>query len=138
MQTGNADRSGELESNRYKEAGTLISICTPPIIDKTIAEVFLHLLAVSVKEFFAWHLLPGLLLLLPRAISDVFSFGRCAMCRSEMPLARRAALCKRCISISNAESLLPAEKEVLYLDKYISLVLARKGKNKGRQSDNKL
>ena len=26
MQAGNADRSGELENNRYKEAGTLISM----------------------------------------------------------------------------------------------------------------
>ncbi len=48
-----------------------------------------------------------------------------------MPLARRTALCKRCISLLNADSLLPAEKDILYSDKYISPVSARKGKNKG-------
>lgn len=52
MQTGNADRSGELESNRYKEAGTLIFICTPPCMGKTIAAVFLRLSGVSVREFY--------------------------------------------------------------------------------------
>ncbi len=59
-------------------------------------------------------------------------FGRWLMCRSEMPFARRTALCKRCISLSNAEGLLPTEKEVLYSDKHSSLVSARKGKNKGK------
>ena len=57
MQAGNADRSGELESNRYKETGNLISICTPPCMDNTIAAVFLHLSAVSVKGFLSYLLL---------------------------------------------------------------------------------
>ena len=35
MQAGNADRSGELESNRYKETGNLISIYMPPYMGKT-------------------------------------------------------------------------------------------------------
>ncbi len=34
--------------------------------------------------------------------------------------------------LSNAEGLLPAEKEVLYSEKHISPVSARKGKNKGK------
>ena len=42
MQAGNADRSRELESNRYKETGKLISICMPPCMGKTIAAVFLE------------------------------------------------------------------------------------------------
>ncbi len=76
MQTGNADRSGEFENNRYKEAGNLISICTPPCMGKTIAAVFLCLSAVSVKGFLAWLLLSALLLQLPEPVSDALSFGR--------------------------------------------------------------
>ena len=45
------DRSGKLENNRFKEAGTLISICTPPCMGKTIAAVFLNI-RMSRK---AWH-----------------------------------------------------------------------------------
>ena len=45
VQAGNADKSGEFESYRYKEAGNLISTCTPPCMDKTIAAVFLRLSA---------------------------------------------------------------------------------------------
>lgn len=44
VQARNADRSGELENNRYKEAGNLISTCTPPCMGNTIAAVFLCLL----------------------------------------------------------------------------------------------
>ena len=84
---------------------------------KTIVAVFLRLSAVSVKGFLAWFLLSALLLQLFEPVSDALLFGRCAMCRSEIPLAQRAALCKRCISLSNAESLLPAEKEVWHLDR---------------------
>ena len=51
MQAGNADRSGKLENNRYKEARNLISICTPPCMAKTIAAVFLRLSAVSATDF---------------------------------------------------------------------------------------
>ncbi len=47
-----------------------------------------------------------------------------------MPHARSAGLCKGCISLSTAESLFLTEKEVLYSDKQLSLVSARKGKNK--------
>ena len=34
MQTGDANRSGEFENNRYSKAGTLIKICNPPCIGK--------------------------------------------------------------------------------------------------------
>ena len=76
MQAGNADRSGKLENNRYKETGNLISICMPPCMVKTIAAVFLCLSAVSVKGFFAWLLLSALLLQLPEPVSDALPFGR--------------------------------------------------------------
>ncbi len=102
---------------------------------KTIAAVFLCLSAVSVKGFFAWLLLSASFLQLPEPVSDALSGEQCApyIDRSKMPLTRRAAtLCRGCISLSNAESLFPVEKEVLYSDKYISLVSAHKGKNKGK------
>ncbi len=86
----------------------------------------------SVKGFFVWLLLSALLLQPPRFISDVFSFEWCAMCRSEIPLARRVALFEECISLSNAEGLLPAEKEVWHLDRNFPLVLTYKGKTKGK------
>ncbi len=76
MQTGNADRSGKLENNRYKETGNLISICMPPIMGNTIAAVFLCLSAISVKGFLAWLLLSALLLQLPEPASDALPFGR--------------------------------------------------------------
>lgn len=76
MQTGNADRSGKLENNRYKETGNLISICMPPCMVKTIAAVFLCLSAVSVKGFLAWLLLSALFLQLPEPVSDALPFRR--------------------------------------------------------------
>ena len=85
MQTGNADRSGKFENNRYKGTGNLISICMPPCMGKTIAAVFLRLSAVSVKGFLSWLLLSALLLQLSEPVSDALLFGRCAMCRSEIP-----------------------------------------------------
>ena len=85
MQAGNADRSRKLESNRDKKTGNLISICIPPIMVKTIVAVFLRLSAVSVKGFLAWFLLSALLLQLFEPVSDALLFGRCAMCRSEIP-----------------------------------------------------
>ena len=62
MQAGNADRNRKLENNRYSKAGTLIKLCMPPCMGKTIAAVFLCLSAVSVKGFLSWLLLPALLL----------------------------------------------------------------------------
>ena len=76
MQAGNADRSRELESNRYKETGKLISICMPPCMGKTIAAVFLRLSAASVKGFLSWLLLSALLLQLSEPVSDALLFGR--------------------------------------------------------------
>lgn len=87
MQTGNADRSGEFENNRYKEAGNIISICMPPCMGKIIAAVFLNirmyrkaghslcLSAVSVKGFLSWFLLSALLLQLSEPVSHTLPFG---------------------------------------------------------------
>ena len=132
MQAGNADRSGKFENNRYKETGNLISICMPPCMGKTIAAVFLCLSAVSVKGFLAWLLLSALLLQLPEPVSDALLFGQYSMCRSVIPLARSAGLCEGCISLSSAEGLLPTEKAVWHFRQRVSLVSARKGKNKGK------
>ena len=56
MQTGNADRSGEFENNRYKEAGNLISICMPPCMGKTIAAVFLNIRMLVVGAFCLYNI----------------------------------------------------------------------------------
>ncbi len=83
------------------------------------------------QSFFAWLLLSALLLQLPESVSDALLLRGYSMCRSVIPLARSVGLCEGCISLSSAEDLLPIEKTVLHFRQRVSLVSARKGKNKG-------
>ena len=51
--------------------------------------------------------------------------------RDEIPRVQVGDLCEGCISLSNAEGLLPAEKAFLYSGK-VFIFSAHKGKNKGK------
>ena len=75
MQAGNADRSRELESNRYKETGKLISICMPPCIVKTIAAVFFCLSGAPGKGVLSWGFVVAPLLQMSEAGLEALLFG---------------------------------------------------------------
>ena len=83
------------------------------------------------KGFFAWFLLSALLLQLPEPVLDVLSFGQCAYIGGNVPSCKHAALCERCISLSNTGCFYPP-KNSFFKKQKLSLVSAYKGRNKGK------